>query len=360
MGKVNQYKRAQQALDDVSSGFPSMFGIERIGLKKLFTEEEAEFFADMERGYQTPGELAARTGRNEADTAEMLYSMSKKGLIYRRHATSGYEYYRFPFAFGMIEWQVGNPDKSWMPYLGGYAGLSRKFGELMGASMPMYRSVPFHKDMVVDSMVLPYDDIEQVLDSHDRFAVAPCMCRTMNESKKCNHPKETCIVTDEMADFYIENEFGRSITRDEARRILMSGQQDGRIIQITNSKKAENICSCCQCGCMMLTVAGRFTKPAGKKWSNYYCSIVDEDSCTGCGACQAACTWGVVKVKKGFACLPDDMSFCQGCGLCVAACKAGVLKLKMKPKHDIYEPPNTLEEAHDAWHDFKVELVERG
>lgn len=115
----------------------------------------------------------------------------------------------------------------------------------------MYRTMSFRKDMVVDNQVLPYDDIDEVLGRHDRFAVAPCVCREMHNSKNCNHPIKTCIVTDDMADFYMENGMGEFIMREQARNILISGERDGRIIQITNSKNAENICSCCSLGCAM-------------------------------------------------------------------------------------------------------------
>lgn len=356
MAKVNQYKRLVEALDNVSTGFPSFFGIERIGLKKLFSEEDAKTFADMiPREYQTAEEFAAKNGCDAAWAAEKLFDMSRRALIYRRRRAGAdvFEYCQFPFAFGLIEFQgAGNPDKSWLPYMGAYAALS-KFGEGLGATMPMYRSVPFHKDMVVDNQVLPYDDIDEVLGRHDRFAVSPCVCREMHDNKNCNHPTKTCIITDDMADFYVENGMGEPITRDQARKILVSGERDGRVIQITNSKNAENICSCCSCGCAMLKIAGRFTKPAGERWSNYRVSVVDLDACGGCGACAQACGWNVVRVEGGKVALPADLGKCMGCGLCVFACKNGAIKLARKPEGELYEPPEDLLAAHNKWHELK-------
>lgn len=363
MAKVNQYKRLVEALDNVSTGFPSFFGIERLGLKKIFSEEDAQVFADMiPREYQTPAQFAAKNGCDEKWASEKLYDMSKRALIFRRRTEGGegcYEYCQFPFAFGLIEFQgAGNPDKSYLPFMGAYAGLS-KYGDGLGATMPMYRSVPFRKEMVVDNKVLPYDDIEEVLGRHERFAVSVCVCRDMHDDKKCNHPKETCIITDDMADFYVENEMGRSISRDEAREILVSGEKDGRVIQITNSKNAENICSCCSCGCAMLKIAGRFTKPAGKQWSNYHVTVVDEDACAGCGKCAAACGFNVLTVENGKVAVPADLFGCMGCGRCVFECKTGAIKLMQKPEEDLYEPPEDLIAAHNAWHDMKVKRVSR-
>lgn len=356
MAKENQYKRLIEALDNVSEGFPSFFGIERFGMKKLFSEEEAKLFADMiPREFQTAKQFAQKNGCTVEWAEESLYALSKKALIYRRKNDDGvYEYAQFPFAFGLMEFQgVINEDKSWLAPMAAYAALS-KYGKGLGGSMPMYRSVPFRKDMVVDNKILPYDDIEDVLARHTRFAVAPCVCREMRNSKNCNHPHETCIITDDMADFYLENGMGRQITREEAHEILVSGQEDGRIIQITNSKNAENICSCCSCGCAMLKVAGRFSQPAGKYWNNYVCKVVDDATCVGCGACAAACGWNVIQVQGGKATLPVDLSNCMGCGLCVFACKTGAIKLARKEDSLLYEPPEDLIDAHNKWHEIKV------
>ena len=63
MAKVDQYKRLCEALDNVSEGFPGFFGIERMGMKKLFSEDEAKTFADMiPRDYQTAAQFAEKNG----------------------------------------------------------------------------------------------------------------------------------------------------------------------------------------------------------------------------------------------------------------------------------------------------------
>lgn len=359
MAKVNQYKRLVEALDNVSVGFPSWLGVEKMALKKIYSEEDAKTFADMiPRKPQTAAQFAAYAGADEAWAERKLYDMSKRGLIFRRKVEGGegYEYAQFPYAFGLIEWQsLASQDKSWMLPVGLW-GMFSKYGEYVSDSMPLYRTVPFKKDMVVDSRVLPYDDIEELLAKRTRFAVAPCVCRLSAGEKACGHPQETCVMTDDMADFYVENGWGKAVTREEALAVLVSGKEDGRIIQVGNSKSAENICSCCTCGCGMIKSSGRFDKsrPSTSLWNNYQSEIVDAEACTGCGACEKACTWGVIKVVGGKAVLPGDRYLCMGCGLCVNQCPAGAVKLLRKDDELLYEPPVDSFAAHELWHEHHV------
>lgn len=364
MAKVNQYDRLAEAIDNVSNGFPKAHGIERWMLKTMFTEEDAKTFADMiPHVFQTPKQFAEHAGVDEDWASEKLHDMSKRGLIMRRHAEDGegYEYEQIPLAFGLVEFQALNMTMGKMLPIGLWMAIS-DYDKCVSASMPLYRSVPFKKDLVVDSKIMPYDNIEEVLDKRTRFAVAPCVCR-LTSPKKCGHPLETCIMTDDMATFYIENGWGREITREEALEILQGGAKDGRIIQIANAKNAENICSCCKCGCGLIDTGGRFNRdrPVSKLWSNYRSVIVNPDACVGCGACEKACTWGVMKVVDGKACLPDDMFGCLGCGLCASNCPAGVIKIMPKDEADkLYEPPETMSDAYAKWHKYRVASEQAG
>jgi MinD superfamily P-loop ATPase len=46
--------------------------------------------------------------------------------------------------------------------------------------------------------------------------------------------------------------------------------------------------------------------------------VVDEDACTGCGECQAACQYNAIRLGAGKACLSTEA--CTACGACVLAC----------------------------------------
>ncbi len=358
----NVYKRLVEALDTVSFGFPkTWFGIERLGLKRLFSKEEAETFIAMKSGYQTPDDFASRNGISVDVAAKRLDGMAKKGLLYRRRRDGNAEYRQMPFAFGFVEFQVANPDRSWLLPIGLWSMLS-SYSKRKAATMPFYRTIPIKTEMVKGSSVLPYDDLDALLGRHDRFVVAPCVCRKMagageGTKHKCQHKIETCIVTDDMADFYLENGWGRKITREETATILREGDSDCRIIQVANSGAAENICSCCACGCGMLSAKKKFPGPSDRLWSNYY-AVVDNTTCVLCGTCEKRCGFGAVSKVDGKIAINIDN--CLGCGLCVSTCGSKSLSLVRKPDAQLYEPPPTLDAAMEKWEAWHADNKTKG
>lgn len=348
------YKQVQQKLDLVGCGFPkTMVGLEKVFLKKLYSPEDAEVFLGMhDRGrFITAADYAEKNGVDEAWAEEKLYDMSTRGIIYRQVRDGVREYAHYPFAFGLMEFQIERDDRSWLPSAGAYAAVS-KFSKKMHDTMPFYRTIPVRREMVVGSEVLPYDDLDALLDRHDRFQVAQCMCRTMK--KGCDHPTETCIMTDDMADFYNENGWGHSISRDEAKAILREGEKDGRIIQVGNTRNAENLCSCCGCGCAMMQLGKRVGSPASKLWSNYRL-VYDADACVGCGKCVERCTFKYVKCVGEK--VETNMDGCLACGLCVSTCPTGARILERKPDDEVYLPPETLNDAYQMWYDVRQGTV---
>ncbi len=351
----NIYSELAEAVDRIGFGFPkTLIGAERALLKKFFSKDDARHFLDMQEGYQTPQAYAEKNGMDPQKAEEILDGMARRGLIYRRRLKEGPQYRQYPGIFGFIDFQVHNPDTSWATPTGIYIAMS-KFGQAMSASMPSYRSVPMHKEFVEGSKILPYDDIEAILERHTRFSVARCLCRIMFQMKpgnKCDHPMETCIATDEMADFYMENGWGRSITREETLAILREGEKDGRIINVTNSKDGESICSCCECGCGMLWLKKKFPGPSKDYWSNYFITV-DESKCGSCGSCTQKCHFGILSLKQGK--LSIQTADCLGCGLCITACPKGALKLRRKPEDKVYVPPETYDDAIEIWQKNRAE-----
>ncbi|AEA47848.1 hydrogenase iron-sulfur subunit [Archaeoglobus veneficus] len=72
------------------------------------------------------------------------------------------------------------------------------------------------------------------------------------------------------------------------------------------------------------TAALRAKQSVGIKKLPKFVSKVDQDLCSACRICEAACPHGAIDVKD-FAYV--DPAFCQGCGLCMAACPSNAIQL---------------------------------
>lgn len=341
------YKKLLETIDGLSFGFPkSRLGSDKKLIKTIFTLEDAEDYIKMTDQWMNAKEYAEKNNLSMEEATSKLERMAGKGLVFRRHRDPD-QYKQFPFVLGFLEFQVKNATQDTLTHTAIYM-ISSKFGSRMSQTMPFYRTIPFKKELVEGSCVMPYDDIDAILNRHTKFAVAECLCRKMYKMKpfnKCHHPMETCITTDDFATFYIENGIGREISKEEARAILMEGEKDGRVINVTNSQDGENICSCCKCGCGMLYLKTKYPGPSGDFWSNYYCDC-DTSKCVKCGACVNNCPFGYIKKdKKGN--IVVDTKNCLGCGICASKCPSKALHLKAKENQ--YEPPVTYDDAIEVW-----------
>jgi len=347
------YRDLLKRIDELSFGFPkSYLGADYMLVRKLFSRENARNYLLMENGYHTAAEYASKNGLTEGDAKERLDRLAGAGLIFRRHRERGDEYRQFPFVMGFLEWQGERIGKDRFTLLStSIYMISSRFGSRMSQTKPFYRTIPMHKEYVEGAIVQPYEDLETMMDRHRRFAVGICMCRLMDKLKPnnpCHHPLETCIETDDYADFFIETGIGREITREEAISILREGEKDGRIIQTTNSREGENFCSCCACGCGMLYLKRQYPGPSAALWSNHF-SVIDDEKCISCGKCVSRCTFGYIsrdsKTKK----VSVDQEACLGCGLCVSTCPTNAIFLRRKSEDNLYTPPPTYDDAMEIW-----------
>lgn len=306
--------------------------------KRLYTPEEAQIFVNLPLNqYMTAVQYAEKYGLDVQEASEMLYNASKKGCIYRRYRNGQAEYRQIQMAFGLTEFMEHNRDfeTNNLMMMSSHGGGGVDFT----IPIPNYRCLPFRKEYVTEGEVEPYDDIELILRTATRLAVAPCMCRT-NYPNDCHHPIETCIMTNDMADFYIENEWAREADFDEVYGILMSGEEDGRLIQIPNTQKAENICSCCRDACQALAHVDIFARaPMWKNWSNH--KIRRGGDCVNCGDCVESCISGCISIEDGVE--KTDYDKCIGCGRCVKYCPMGTRHLVKKPDEEIYVPSANLD-----------------
>lgn len=335
------YEQLRRRLDEMATGYPATeSGVEIRLLKQLFSPEDAQMFLSMSTSAQTAREIAERTGTDPDTTATMLEDMALRGLVFRERK-EGTRYYRaIPFIVGIYEFQINALDKTMLKNVSEYylTGLGQSFHSL---KTPHLRTIPINKDLVSKWPVATYDDAVSIIESKDRIAVAPCLCRKAVRmySKGCDHPLETCLQFDAFADYYVDNSMARYITKDEARAILARSEKEGLVIQTANSKEVEAMCSCCSCCCGMLISLKLFPAPAREVKSNYVCTS-HEGSCTLCGMCVKRCPVDAVELLEEHAHTHEER--CIGCGLCVSTCPAQARTLTRKPEEKIYAPADTF------------------
>ena len=69
---------------------------------------------------------------------------------------------------------------------------------------------------------------------------------------------------------------------------------------------------------------------------------INEETCTGCGDCVAACPTGAISLMDGRAQIDD--ATCAECGSCAAACPQGVIVMAdvLNPAHTAIKPTRNL------------------
>ncbi len=335
------YTKLRDKLDTIGFGYsPTETGVEFVFLERFFKPEEAACFVDMPiDAYVTPEEMAAIRGTDVEETAELLKSMAKRGLIFRTYDSDGNPKYRcVPVAHGIFEFHVDQVEHEWSNAFSQHymQGWGQKF---YGNDTPIFRIIPASKDIVSTGEVEPFDDIDLILRDKKKYAVSQCICRLRSQERgePCKHEIENCLMFDDFADYYLENGLAREITLEETQDIIKRGVKSGLVIQVANAEEVEAVCLCCSCACGLLGALKYFPGPGNQHVSNFYC-VRDESACLdNCKhVCATRCPVGAFKSKDGV--LTFKQEKCIGCGLCVSTCPGQALTLVPKAQANVYEP----------------------
>jgi len=231
------YEKLQERLDMFPQGFArTESGVELEILKRLFTPEEAEIMLHLKPLPEKLADIAKRTCRDEKKLGDMLYDMSKRGLIMRWRAPNDDMYYfLIPWAIGIFEYQLNNLTKENVELFEKYyqEGMAPTWKDRKAG---MVRVIPVQKEIEGKTEIQPYEKVSEVIEKHTKFAVADCICRKVAKMQGhgCDKLLEACMSFGPAAEFYIENGIGREITKEEAKKILAKAEEDGLIHCSTN------------------------------------------------------------------------------------------------------------------------------
>lgn len=302
-------------------------------------------------------DASVATGLTEERCAEALKQLAYNGMLFHVNI-AGMDFYSHQrLAHGVTESSMNMyPVEGFIPAYGyGMKGADRE-----QMPYPAYYPLPVNKDIVLDESIIPYDDIEGLLDRHNKFCVSPCQCVYLQGTDP-NVPDihdrdaiknyvlpdgvhlEKCYTFGEEAQFYIDQGIGREVSRDEMREMLQRSIDEGCVMQSCFTKYTEVICSCNSLGCLPSMHPSAVVDNHN---TNYYANLshynlmYKKDNCIKCGTCVERCPMDAIEMDEdGY---PSIAGVCVRCGQCAYVCPNGVRKLKAKDEAEMPAMPEDL------------------
>lgn len=347
------YVQLQRHIDKQAVGFPATPSKAELRmLKRTFTPRQAELAAHLSYRPESVQTIYPRV-RNLVASPEklsaLLQDMQKNGALGTVTRDGRIHYMIVPLVPGMMEMQVGRFTPEAISDLDQYL-LEKKYGiAVLSTELPQMRTIPIATSISLQNKVSTFDEVAVLVEQAEPpFTVFDCMCRlkASRQGQKCKVTDriETCVSFATMAESVMSCGFGREITRREAMSILEKSQEEGLVLQPSNTEKAEFICSCCGCCCLMLLMHHKLPKPLDYWASNFHC-VVDVSVCDGCGVCETRCQVQAITVSVEAQTAVVDLTHCIGCGVCVTTCPKKAVSLRKRPAET--RPPKTREELYD-------------
>ncbi len=332
------YRLLQEHLDKHPIGFPAAkSGADIRFLKSIFTPDEAKVALYLTYKPASLGEIIKKTARefSAEQTISLLESMFEKGAIGWKEIDRVDHWYVMPLVIGMYEAQDGRPTREFLAAARAYMK-TPAFGKSFLAVKPsQMRTIPINKSVPVGHNIATYDQIFSLVNaSPGPFVVLNCICREAMalKNKPCGKTsrRETCMGFGDMGAMVLRRKHGREVSRAEALAILQQNQEDGLVLQPSNTQQPEFVCSCCGCCCGMLSIHKLLPHPIDFWTSDFYGEVA-ASLCKKCGTCLSRCQVNAITLTGPDGKAAVNLSRCIGCGLCIPTCPAKALQLRKKP-----------------------------
>jgi NAD-dependent dihydropyrimidine dehydrogenase PreA subunit len=341
------YGKLQKHLDTFMASAPEADALFEI-LKIRFMPQEAEVALMLKQSLKTLPELVQDTQVDEETLQAILEEMADKALVFKQTKTidgvSQAAYSLLPTAVGLWETSFAKGEKTpeterlarhWREYY--KQGWGKAF---FSSGVPFTRVIPVSRSVKSQQQVYSYEQAAELIKQQGYACVLHCPCRKAAEldGKGCGKPTEVCMHFGGLAKFFVEKEYAKEITLEEALEILDMTEKAGLMHMVGNSKEmGVAMCSCCSCCCTQFSAIKEMQVAEPVARSRFVVQV-DEALCIGCGICEKKrCMVEAIAVVEGIAQVNAER--CFGCGLCITACPEEALLLQ--EKEDYQEPVDT-------------------
>lgn len=182
----------------------------------------------------------------------------------------------------------------------------------------MRKTLAWHYRYIhTNSVVVPIEVAKDIIRNTTDMAVSPCVCRSVRGN--CDNPIMTCFGLN----FYgqLKKKAGeRSVSKEEALAVADMAHERGLVSVIESCVQPyqDNLCFCCPCCCMPLTLKTQYHVPF-VNYNGPYLPVFEEEKCVHCQKCVKACPVGAMSFDANGK-RHIDLDKCLGCGLCESNC----------------------------------------
>ena len=350
MTKVDYYEIVRQKLQIGRIYAPKHKKIYEL-MKIFWNEDEIKILSHFNKvGIKTSlKELSEKTRISEEKVEELLRTSAINGTILK----SGSNYIILPLVPGVFEaYFIRRKDsqenlhkvaeiyryifKNRAPDLENVDNIRRMFRPLLPYDSEE-KLIKVNESFDVETKVLPFEIVKDMIDKNESFAVLPCQCRLIGEytGEPCEQaPSEMgCFLTGEAAERQIANGAKR-LTKEEAIDFIRETEKAGLVhntIADTSKETSEWICNCCSCHCGVLLPAKLYHYKG--VFQTNFAPEFDMELCTKCELCMEKCpNEAIYHIWPNKPDLSDDRmkvreEMCIGCGTCSVNCPNNAIKM---------------------------------
>lgn len=359
--------------------FPFPLSETAISIIRHVVTKEAELdliCAFKEVSSQTMDQLKESSGFSEETIEKLATGLAKTGLIFNQPSSNGIMIYRLLplMMIGLMEYKfmtklTGSDEERELAEL--FEKLLMELRDeiqsnytvlepLFAASPPPDRTVAARQtdngkniniikvDQTIkmpEDFVLPSQTVDDIINKFDDIAVGHCFCRQRNSllggGCATSAPILNCFSFGKSARHTSAQGFAKMISKEEARTIMKEAEAAGLIHKAFHPGSREtrpetSICNCCKDCCDTFGLWRKGILPLIN--STYHLSIIDKETCTGCGTCVDWCPTDAIALNDdGFA--ERNENACIGCGVCARFCPDDAISLKEGLRRVFVLPP---------------------